>query len=135
MRTFALVLVALLGLLKGVGFAFAPDAMATLTPTAAPAARVTLAAVSGGAAALLLFAAPAARTPMWVRAFAAYAAAGAAFALFAPSGLWAGCMSFVRGMILSQPAVPALASVGVSLLLLWTAVPPQDARVDPVGVG
>ncbi len=127
MRTTALVLVALLGLVKGIGFAFAPDAMATLTPTAA------LAAGSGGAAALLLFAAPAARTPVWVRAFAGYAAAGAAFALFAPSGLWEACMAFVREMILSQPAVPALASVGVSLLLLWTAGPPRDARADPVG--
>ena len=60
MRTVALVLVALLGLVKGIGFAFAPEAMATLTPTAAPAARLAMAAGSGGAAALLLFAAPAA---------------------------------------------------------------------------
>ncbi len=130
MRTVVLVLLALLGTAKGIGFAVAPDAMATLTPTGEPSSRLAVCAAAGGTAALLFFAAAAARAPALVRAVAAYAAMAAAFALLAPSSLWEACMAFVHSVMLDHPAVPATASIAVSVLLLWTAGPPRRAQCE-----
>lgn len=130
MRTAVVVLIGLLGIAKGIGFALAPEMMISLAPLDGPGPRLVLAAGTGATAALLLYAASASRTPGILRGLAAYAAGVSAVALLAPSPNWTVCVKFAHGVVQHHPYVPASASIGVSLLLLWTALPPRSTHLD-----
>ena len=127
MRTAILISLALLGIVKGIGLAVAPDLMVQLSPLTAPAARVALCFITAVFGALLLYAAPAARAPRLVRGYGLYGLAFGLLSVLVPSEPWTAYVAFVHSIMLDQSAMAALASIFFASALLWVAGSPKPS--------
>ena len=134
MRTAILVSFGLFGIAKGIALVAAPELMVLATPLTEPAARLALCLMAAVLGALLLYAAPAARTPRLVGGLGVFGMLYGLGSTLVPAAAWAAYVEAVHAVMLHLPVVSGASSIAVALALLWTVGTGTPRPVAPASV-